>query len=207
MKRILLFAIFTCFTYPIFAQQNIAEGKIVYDIFFTEKNDLQQKGQLVITLKNNILKREMKVDGLIINTIIYDGNTGESKVYSDVSGNKLMKAMTKLDLQLQNKRFENASYKYSSETKNIISTAATKVNITYQDGTNNTVYYSENFKVSMPEFYNMFSALKGFPMQYEVATKSNKIVLVVKSIEAVPISTEELEAPKGYKKFNFEKAP
>jgi hypothetical protein len=135
---------------------------------------------------------------------MFDATTGLSKMYNEVNGNKLVKNMSKDEVLSQNAKFENAKYDYKTAAKQIANKDCKQVNITYTDGTSNIVFITEDYKVSLKEFYTMFAELKGLPMQYEVATSGNKILLVAKSVEQIPIDAKDLEAPKGYKVVNID---
>jgi hypothetical protein len=198
MKNILLSISIVFAFVNTFAQITITEGKIVYDIFITNNLE-EQQGELIITFKNNFMKREMKMKNGYANIILFDASTGKSVLYNELNGNKLSKILTKNDVIAQNQKFANAIYTNKSEIKTIANNNCNLVNITYQDGTNNLVYYNENFKIAMKEFYSMFPELKGVPFQYQVGTKGNTIILIAKSIESKPIDNIEIEAPKGYK--------
>jgi hypothetical protein len=181
------------------AQTMINEGKIVYDIFIM--NDLKEvKGQLIITVKNGILKREMTMTTGFNNIIIYNSTAAESWSYNNMNGNKFAKKMSKEELASQNVGFNNASYIPQAEEKTILEKACKKVEITYKNGTSNNVYYSADWKCGIKEFYTMFPEINGLPLQYEVATSgNNKMILIAKSVQIIPIDNAEVEAPKGYK--------
>jgi hypothetical protein len=198
MKYVLWLLCFSLIQLGAGAQTIINEGKIIYDVYITNNLD-EQKGQLIITIKNNKLKREMKMNNGYTNTILFDASTGQSNVYNDMNGNKFAKVVSKADVLLQNQKFAKATYIADAATKMIINKTCNAVNIAYADGNKNTVYYATDYRVGIPEFYSMFPELKGIPMQYEVVTNSNKIVLVAKSVEQIPIDALEIASPTGYK--------
>lgn len=198
MKKWIAAIAYLLWVQNIYAQVLINEGRITYDMYIG--NDAENpKGQLIITIKNNIMKREMLMNNGFTNMIMFDATTGLSKMYNEVNGNKLVKNMSKDEVLSQNAKFENAKYDYKTAAKQIANKDCKQVNITYTDGTSNIVFITEDYKVSLKEFYTMFAELKGFPMQYEVATSGSKILLVAKSVEQIPIDAKDLEAPKGYK--------
>ena len=180
------------------AQNIINEGRIEYDVFITSDLD-QQKGKLIITIKNNMMKREMKMNNGYTNTILFNAITGQSNVYNDINSNKFSKNISKADVIIQNQKFVNAIYIEGKDAKLINEFKCKSVNITYADGNKNTVFYSEDYRVGIREFYSMFPDLKGIPLQYEVVTNSNKIILIAKSVQQTPIDAIEMEAPVGYK--------
>jgi hypothetical protein len=198
MKRFLLLSFILVISQICKAQIMINEGKIIYDVFITT-NLIEQKGQLIITLKNNWMKREMKMNNGFTNTILFDAQSGESTVYNDNNGNKFSKKISKEDVKMQNIKFANAKYISNNESKMIDNKKCKSVDITYTDGSKNVVFFDENYRVGITEFYSMFSELKGLPMQYEVTTNTNKILLVANSVLQTPIDAVEIDAPTGYK--------
>jgi hypothetical protein len=198
MKRFLLLSFILVISQICKAQIMINEGKIIYDVFITT-NLIEQKGQLIITLKNNWMKREMKMNNGFTNTILFDAQSGESTVYNDNNGNKFSKKISKEDVKIQNIKFANAKYISNNESKMIDNKKCKSVDITYTDGSKNVVFFDENYRVGITEFYSMFSELKGLPMQYEVTTNTNKILLVANSVLQTPIDAVEIDAPTGYK--------
>jgi hypothetical protein len=198
MKKIILSVFIILSALYSIAQISITEGKIVYDIFITTNKD-EQQGQLIITLKNNMMKREMIMKNGYSNIILFDVNTGKSTVYSMLNGNKLSKVLSKADVLAQNQKFLSAKYNETKIQKTIANKPCAEVKITYTDGSQNTVFYNVDYRVAMKEFYSMFPDLQGMPMQYQVATSGNTILLVAKSIEAKPVDNIEMEAPMGYK--------
>jgi hypothetical protein len=174
----------------------INEGKITYDVYMNG-NIKESQGKLIITIKNENLKREMIMNNGFYNLIIKatDGNY----IYSDVNGNKFVKKITNQELVAQNLKFENASYNYGTSTKTIANQTCNEATVTYKDGSKNTVFVSNDMQTKSKDFMAMFSQLKGLPLQYEINTNSNKITLIATNIAVVPIDDGDFAAPKGYK--------
>ncbi len=181
------------------AQIKLDEGKIIYDVFITSNQSTAQ-GQLIITLKNGIMKRETKMNTGFANTIIYNSKTQESWTYNSMNGTNVAKKTTKEELQTQNQKFVQATYTPATETKTIANYNCTPITITYKDGTSNTVYYTKDVIPGVKEYNSMFPEINGLPLQYEVSTNGkNKILLIANTISIAPIDVSEVEGPKDYK--------
>jgi hypothetical protein len=195
----LIILTFICLKPVAYAQINtttLSEGKLTYDVYMNGNNS-ESQGKLIITIKNDKLKREMIMNNGFYNLILKanDGNY----IYSDVGGNKFVKKITNGELTAQNLKFENATYTYQANTKLIAKQNCNEATITYKDGSKNVVFVSNTMQTTNIDFMAMFSQLKGLPLQYEINTNNSKITLIATNIEILPIDDADFIAPKGYK--------
>jgi hypothetical protein len=195
----LIILTFICLKPVAYAQINtttLSEGKLTYDVYMNGNNS-ESQGKLIITIKNDKLKREMIMNNGFYNLILKanDGNY----IYSDVGGNKFVKKITNGELTAQNLKFENATYTYQANTKLIAKQNCNEATITYKDGSKNVVFVSNTMQTTNIDFMAMFSQLKGLPLQYEINTNNSKITLIATNIEIIPIDDADFIAPKGYK--------
>jgi hypothetical protein len=197
MKKLYILIGLIIFAFALQAQTILSEGRVIYNVYLNSV-EAKVEGKLIVTLKAGFMKRELILKNGYINTIIYNAKQDRTSSYSDMQGNKLYKILNKDELIASNSKFENASYLESTETKTIAGYKTTKTLVTYLDGSSNTIYYTNEIQPLIKEYNAMFQKIVGLPLQYEVVSGTNKIIMIANTIDMVPINNSEFEALKGY---------
>jgi hypothetical protein len=181
----------------IFGQTVLSEGRVMYDVFLNNSGS-EPQGTLLVTLKGGFMKRDLIMKNGYLNTIIYNSKLNKTSSYSELQGNKVSKNLGTAELKAANLKFENALYTANTETKKIAGYDATMVSVTYTDGSKNTVYYTTQVKPQIKEYNAMFNKIEGLPLQYEVVSGNNKIIMIAKTIKMEPVNNSEFDPLEGY---------
>ncbi len=198
MKSAFILFLTLVFTVSKAQMQLFKEGVITYEIYINNMD--KSVGEFIIMQKGDLIKQTMKLNGAITSVRLHNNALNESVIYSNtVNGNYATRLNAK-DLELKNKKFENAQYVKTGESKTIAGYNGEQVKVTYADGSTNLVFAAKEMKSSIADLNAMFNGILGLPLQYEIQKGgNNKLVLLAKSITITPVDKKEMEPLKGYR--------
>ncbi len=179
------------------AQTLLSEGRVTYDVYLNDASK-KSEGTLIVTLKGGFMKRELIMKNGYMNTIIYDAKQNKTTSYSELQGNKVYKILGATELKSTNAKFANALYINGTETKSIAGYSTTQVTVNYADGSKNIVHYTKQIQPQIKEYNAMFNKIVGLPLQYEVASGSNKIIMIASKVAVEPVNNSEFDELTGY---------
>ena len=194
------------------AQRKLNEATISYDIVINTNNstpgaaDLLDGATSVIYLKGGSSRSEM-ISSLGTQATIIDGKTGDVTVLKEYGEQKYMIKMTPADWKESNKKYENVTFTYYDEEKNIAGYKCQKAVGKLADGSAFTVFYTKELLPVNKDFQYLNRNLPGLAMQYEANIGSMKVTYTVSGINFNPVSQAKFELPKsGYRVMTYEES-
>jgi hypothetical protein len=195
----------------IFAQNKITDATITYEYTVTNAGDkptlanLYNGATTTVYLKNNN-QRTDQVTTLGKTATIYDGTTKTGVILKEFGAQKLLIKLAQADMAEINKTNNQVTFTNTTETKKILDYNCKKAIGKGADGTEFTVYYTNDVEVdnSLLNQNTQFSNLGGIPLEYELVVKGVKIVVSATNFSTSLVSPKVFEIPKnGYRQMTY----
>ncbi len=203
--KIIIFAVFVFCAFSTYAQKNLNEGMLVYNISVETGSskpkiaDAFDGATITVYLKDNISRTEM-VSGLGSEATIHNATTGSSVILKEYSNQKLMTTLTAENWEEINKKFEGITFENTNETAVISGYNCHKAIAKLKNGSTFTVYYTTEIKLANKNYDYQFKNLPGLPVQYEQQSDKLNIKLTLSKITFDNIAASKFEVPKsGYR--------
>lgn len=208
-SAILLFiCVFTSF--DSFAQKNLSEGSLVYNISVETGStqpkmaDMLDGATTTVYLKGSESRTEM-ISGLGSEATIYNATTGNGVILKDYSAQKLMITLTPEDWNKNNKKYDGITFEKTGETAVIAGFNCQKTIAKLKDGSTFTVYYTTDINVTNKDYDYQFKTLPGLAVQYEMQTGKMKFKFTLSKINYSLVPASKFEIPKsGYRVLTYE---
>jgi GLPGLI family protein len=214
MKKIYIagFTIMTLYSTSLFAQRRLTEATISYDIVINTSNKTPQAADLldgatsVIYLKGSSSRSDM-VSSLGTQATIIEGKSGEVTVLKDYGDQKYMIKMTPENWRESNKKYEDVTFTYYDEFKNIQGYKSQKALGKLPDGTTFTVYFTRDLVPANKDFQYLNRNLPGLAMQYEATLGKMMVTYTVSAINFNPVPQTKFDLPRsGYRIMTYEES-
>ncbi|MEO7316322.1 MAG: hypothetical protein ABIW47_14125 [Ginsengibacter sp.] len=207
----LIFLIALCSTsISVFGQKSLKEGTLVYNMSVETGSgepkmaDMLDGATTTVFLKGNQSRVEL-VSGLGSEATIHDASKGSGVILKDYSGQKLMITLTPQDWDVNNKKYEGITFENTSETSIISGFSCRKAIAKLKNGTQFTVYYTDEVEIPNKAYDPQFKTLPGLPVQYEMQSGKMKFKFVLSRISYDAVSATKFEIPKsGYRIMTFQ---
>lgn len=199
--KILMLMIALPATYlSVYAQKNIAEATIVYNI----QGQGLTGASTTVYIKGNNSRTEM-VSALGREITIYNSKTNTAVILKEFSGQKLMITLTNENWKAKGKMYSNIKFDLTNEFKTIAGYNTRKAIATMEDGKTFDVYYTPDLVPANKEYDATFSNLPGLAVEYEIETGKMKFKYSLGKIsyDAVPVSLFDFPA-SGYRVMTYE---
>lgn len=194
------------------AQKRMTEATITYDIVINTNNTTPQAADLldgaisIIYLKGNSSRSEM-ISSLGTQSTIIDGKTGNVTILKDYGEQKYMIKMTPQNWKESNRKYENISFTYENEYKNIAGYNCQKAIGKLADSSTFTVYFTKELVPVNKDFQYLNKNLPGLAMQYEANLGKQKVTYTVSSISFNLVPAAKLDVPKsGFRVMTYEES-
>ncbi|MGH2565528.1 MAG: DUF4412 domain-containing protein [Ginsengibacter sp.] len=194
----------------IFAQKNLSEGSLVYNISVETGSsqpkmaDMLDGATTTVYLKGTDSRTEM-VSGLGSEATIYNAATGKGVILKDYSAQKLMITLTPADWEKNNKKYEGITFENTGESIVIAGFNCQKAIAKLKDGSSFTVYYTKDINVTNKDYDYQFKTLPGLAVQYEMETGKMKFKFTLAKINYSVVPSSKFEIPKsGYRVLTYE---
>ena len=205
-----LFVFICCCTSGAFAQKNMTEGTIVYDMVIQAGNTIPKNGDALsgasntVYLKGNSSRTDM-VSVLGNETTIHDAKLGNAVILKEFSGQKLMIRLTRENWIAKNKSYSDIKFDLEEDTKTIAGYSCKKAIAKMADGKTFIVYYTPELQVANKEYNPTFTNLPGLAMEYEIESGNMKFKFTVSKISLEPVQVSKFDYPKsGYRVMTYE---
>jgi len=180
------------------AQKIFSEGVIKYDVYLN--GNTTPEGVYIVTVKNNLSRRELAMNSGYNNILIYNHKTGTTVSLNVDQENKYALSMTATEVQEKNKRFEKAVFTPSEQKKKLAGYACNASKVRYPNGEEATFYYTGDLIPPNESFNTMFPGLQGIPLEYEVKSSANTTIrFAATALETKSIDLITFDIPKDYK--------
>lgn len=209
---ILLFAFVMAPAFQVQAQKRMTEATITYDIVINTNNTTPQAADLldgaisIIYLKGNSSRSEM-ISSLGTQSTIIDGKTGNVTILKDYGEQKYMIKLTPQNWKESNRKYEDISFTYENEYKNIAGYNCQKAIGKLADSSTFTVYFTKELIPVNKDFQYLNKNLPGLAMQYEANLGKQKVTYTVSSINFNLVPAAKLDLPKsGFRVMTYEES-
>lgn len=208
----MLFAFVMASAFQVQAQKRMTEATITYDIVINTNNTTPQAADLldgaisIIYLKGNSSRSEM-ISSLGTQSTIIDGKTGNVTILKDYGEQKYMIKLTPQNWKESNRKYEDISFTYENEYKNIAGYNCQKAIGKLADSSTFTVYFTKELIPVNKDFQYLNKNLPGLAMQYEANLGKQKVTYTVSSINFNLVPAAKLDLPKsGFRVMTYEES-
>lgn len=195
------------FASPAFAQKNIKEGQITFDISYNDLPD-EMKGfesmlpkEMNMFFNKDFVRVEMPT-GMGSSVTISNKESGEVSTLVDMMGSKyVMNLNQEEQKEMADEANPEVNIEYIDEEKEIAGYKCKKAQISV-DENEMEVWYTEEIDVKgsiSPNMPDSFEQLDGFPMEYSINTGQFTMVMSVAKVDKKGIDKKMFEIPAGYK--------
>lgn len=209
MKKVMIAAILWMAAMPVVLAQKGFEGTVVFGI---EYKDLPAEmaafesmlpDETIIKIKGDNTRTEQSLGMGMKQVTIFDTKKNQGTLLLDMMGKKTAVEMSsdQMDKQRGEKAKELEIQYVDGETKKIADYNCKKAIIKANEGIDLEVYYTEDLPSNASR---EFKGLKGFPLQYTIASGPMKMELIAKSVKQESIDKTLFVIPDGYDKQTFD---
>jgi GLPGLI family protein len=210
-KQVFVFiAAATAFHCSAFAQKNIAEATIVYDMEILntantpQKSDAFSGATTTVYLKGNNSRTD-RVSPLGKEITIFNSKSDNAVILKEYSGQKLMITLTRENWRERNRQSGSVTFELTNEFKNIAGYATRKAIAKTADGKSFEVYYSTELATANKDYDATFTNLPGLPVQYEIESGNLKFKYTVSKISYDPVQVSLFDFPTtGFRIMTYE---
>jgi hypothetical protein len=168
-----LFLLLLCstqYSYRLMAEQTFTEGSISYNVVITPAATQQaaapQKGVYTISVKGNMLRKELKMENGYKTTILYNGNIEVGYSLQLNAGRKYAIQLSRDDLEHEQKPFAGFKTEDLEVAKDIVSMAAQHAKVVYSNKTECDLYYARNWQIADYLTFERFPGIKYLPLAF-----------------------------------------
>jgi len=199
-------------TINLFAQKRITEGIISYDIVVNSGNsnptiaDMFDGAKSIVYLKGYMSRFE-KVSSLGVESTIIDGKTGKVNVLKEYGEQKYIITMTPDNWKDANKKYNDISFTYANEYKEIAGYKCQKAIGKMSDGTEINVFFTKDLVAENREFEYAYKSLPGLAMEYETTIGTLKVTYTVSKVSFGIVPSSRFELPKsGFRVMTYDES-
>jgi GLPGLI family protein len=211
MKKLLfVLAIFCALTTKLAAQKNMTEGSLVYDVTVSTGSAEPQMadafdGATTTVYIKGAKSRTETTSALGAEASIYDSKTGTAVILKEYSNQKLMITLTKENWAAKNKAYQNVTFTYANEYKDINGYKCQKAIATMANGKTFNVFFTKEVTIANTEYVHAFKNLPGLAMEYEIETAKSKIKYTIAKIDFEVVAASKFDIPTtGYRVMTYE---
>ena len=194
------------------AQKKLTEGTISYDIVINTGSEKPQAPDFfdgatsTVYLKGSKSRVEM-VSSLGKQSTIIDAAANSIVVLKEYGEQKYMIQMTPDNWKDANRKYENVSFSYTDDTKNILGYQCKKAVGKLNDGTSFTVWYTPDLVPENKDFQYANRTLPGLAMEYESSVGNLKVSYTVSKINMNPVPAAQFDLPRsGFRVMTYEES-
>ncbi|MFZ9743241.1 MAG: hypothetical protein ACO3B0_06590, partial [Chitinophagaceae bacterium] len=131
----------------------------------------------------------------------------EGAILQEFGSQKIMIPVTKENLSLRNKKFENIVYEYTGDAKKILDYNCLKATSTLIDGTCIEVYFSKDLLTDNTDIGFQFGSLPGLALEFTSTIGNRSVKYSVVSINFEPVPIQNFDIPtSGYRIMSYEES-
>jgi len=223
MKKLIQFSLIAFFAFvsvSVFAQKDITDGKVQYEITQLDSDNPQAamlKGTLIsMFFKGDKQKMDIAMMGgmMRVQTIMDQKTPENSTVLMDMMGQKIhisdvgdeFKDKMGAGMMMPGKDGEKPEFDVAynkKEKKEIAGYKCRQAVLTPKEGPAVTMYVTDKINPSNSQFKEMFEELNGFPLQ--ISFKAEGVAVTLTATEVKPdVDAANFAVPEGYQKMTME---
>ncbi len=208
MRKLFILALAIASSVPVFAQKSF-EGKVVYGI---EYKDLPAEmaafeamlpDKTTIMIKGDQSRTEQSLGMGMKQVTIFDTKKNQGTLLLDMMGKKIAVDMDAAELEKQRgEKAKDLEIEYvDGDVKKIAGYKCKKARVKMEGDTGLEVYYTDELPAGASR---EFKGLKGFPLEYSVASGPMTMKLTASSVSQESVDKKLFTVPDGYEKQTFE---
>lgn len=182
------------------AQKVFSEGTITYQVKMGPDDPEFKPGMYTITIKDDFVKKEMKLNGLDY-IIILNCRTNKVTSLRNLNGRKYAIELKMEDITNDQVKF--TGFRVAGETndnKKIAGCTVHSGTIMYKDGSHAPVYFSRDWKPVQPITYERFPGADFLPLEFFYKDASGiTMSFLAQKVQPEPIDNAEFRVPLDYK--------
>lgn len=204
MKRFLL-PIFFFAVASSMAQKRFSEGTIVFTVStFVDGIKIAEDATAIQMIKGGHLRAEM-ISAIGKTITIFDTKDGKGAVLRELGSQKILIPLSRENWAEINAKFQNLSYAYTEESKELIGFKCIKANAIMKDSTVIGVFYTREISTENPEVDSQFGSLPGMALEYSYTKGNTMVVYTATSISFDPVPIQKFDVPNsGYRVLGYE---
>lgn len=208
----LILVLFTTIAQFLIAQKVATDITVLYDITVESSNTNPKLANLFNGATNTVYikglsNRTESVNALGTSTTIYDGKTKSAVILKEYGNQKILVRLTNANWLEMNKKNDGIVFTKTSETKTIAGYNCTKSIGKFTDGTEFTVYSTNDILPQNKEYNTQFKNTNGLVLQYEYSSKDMKIITTAATVTFNDINNSKFDIPKtGFREMTYEES-
>lgn len=203
-KFLLLFLPLALALLPAGAQSSFSEGTVTYavsigavsgDAGFTE-----HAGTYTLTIKGRQIRKDLRMNNGYVNTILYNGVTGQSYSLQNSGGQNYAIMLDSADLRNKSRAYEGFALRDEEGVATIAGQPCRKAVLTYRDGSRSEIYYATAWTSPEESLFDRFPGIKPFPLTFEYRNEEGIVMhFAAEAFKAVPVESGAFRLPADYK--------
>jgi GLPGLI family protein len=192
------------------AQKMLTEGSLVYDVSVSTGSTEPQMadafdGATTTVYIKGAKSRTETTSALGAEASIYDSKTGTAVILKEYSSQKLMITLTKENWAAKNKAYQNVTFTYVEEYKEIGGYKCQKAIATMANGKTFNLFFTKEITIANTEYVHAFKNLPGLAMEYEIETAKSKIKYSLTKVSFDVVAASKFDIPStGYRVMTYE---
>ncbi len=200
------------FSTVLFAQKKFSEATLSYDIVIN--TDAQKSKSAAafngatstVFIKGNKSRTEM-VSSFGTQATLIDGSKNSISIIKEFGDQKYIIQLTPSNWKEANKKYEDVSFTYLNDSKEILGYHCKKAIGKLSDGSTYTVWYTTELEAENKDFQYANRSLPGLAMEYESSVGDLKVIYTVSKISFNPVPAAKLDLPRsGYRIMTYEES-
>lgn len=188
-----------------FSQKVVSDGTISYNVTVVSGKDEPgiadafDGASLTVYMKGSTVRTDFK-SILRLQSIFFDASDGSAVLLRESGKEKYMTNFDKAQWLQYNKKYDGATFTYTTETKTVAGYNCKKAIGTLKDGSKIEVFFTPDLIPQSPGYDYVFKTLPGVPLEYQVNNGKIVVKYVASAFQTSPVSASKFDKPKaGYK--------
>ena len=190
-----------------YGQRIFSEGTIIYAVSSTV-DDKSMNADVKSIQQVKGAHTRVELNSAVGRTVtIFNSRDEEGAILQEFGSQKIMIPVTKENLSLRNKKFENIVYEYTGDAKKILDYNCLKATSTLIDGTRIEVYFSKDLLTDNTDIGFQFGSLPGLALEFTSTIGNRSVKYSAVSIKFEPVPIQNFDIPtSGYRILSYEES-
>lgn len=202
-KKVPLILILLVLGNSTFSFCQVTEGRIIYDISYPDNtfDSVMRKNlpaECITYFSAEKMRMDIALGAGMINNILVDNVKQEVHVLTDVSGNKTDYFSNRKDLEKQGVNPGDYSIVTTDDERIVAGYKCHKAIATDKKGNTYTAWFTNEIKVTNPNWNNQFSNVGGFLMEFSMLIGQMKLEMKARVVYPEKLEVEIFQVPAGY---------
>jgi hypothetical protein len=185
------------------AQKAFREGTLIYNVTLdppeNQEGVVQYTGTYTITIKDKLVKKELKMDNGFSSVMLFDENNQTVYALREMQGKKYAIQLDPASLAQKRARYENFSVKEKGADSDIAGLPVKRGIVTYKDGSSKEIHFSKEW---MPEvlLFDQLPGIQVLPLVFQSRGEDGLLMhFRIHKIIADPVESSVFKIPQDYK--------